>query len=97
MSRNEVELLLNEKENNLIKCKDYLKQEKILNSKLIKKIDDLHIQYEADKTNYQLQHSQFIDKVTHYNYCLYMLYYTERVYQFIATAPILVKCVLFFI
>lgn len=81
MSRNEIELLLNEKENNLNKCQDYLKQEKVLNSKLIKKYDDLHIQYEADKTNYQLQHSQFIDKVTQYNYSLYMLYYTGGVYQ----------------
>lgn len=81
MSRNEIELLLNKKENSLIKCQDYLKQEKILNSKLIKKYDDLHIQYEADKTNYQLQYSQLIDKVIHYNYCLYILYYKGGVYQ----------------
>lgn len=60
---NNAEALLHEKENNLLECQESLNQEKILNTNLTNKYDQLHTQYETEKENYQLQHSQLTEKV----------------------------------
>lgn len=60
---NNAELLLHEKENTLVEFRESLNQEKILNTNLTNKYDQLHTQYETEKENYQLQHSQLTEKV----------------------------------
>lgn len=57
------ESLLREKENNLIECQEALTREKILSTDLTNKYDKFVLQYETEKENYQLQHSQLHDKV----------------------------------
>lgn len=60
---NNAESLLHEKENNLIECRESLNQEKILNANLTSKYDQLLMEYETEKENYQLKHSQLTEKV----------------------------------
>lgn len=60
---NNAESLLNEKENHLKDCQETLNHEKMLNINLTNKYDKLYTQYETEKENYLLQHSQLNEKV----------------------------------
>lgn len=60
---NNAESLLNEKTNILSECQEALNKEKIINVNLSNKYADLQKQYEIEKENYKLQHTQLNEKV----------------------------------